>query len=130
MTVPQELRDILDKKSFWHIATIGPSGAPQTSPVWADFDGTHVKFSLIAGCQKHRNLLANDELSMSALDPDDSYRYLEVRGRVTSIDDDTGLAFINRLSRKYLDVDEYPYLQEGEQPVVVTVEPARTTSLG
>ncbi len=130
MTVPPEFLDILDKRSFWHVATTGPAGTPQTSPVWAAFDGNHVEFSLVAGCQKHGNLLANPELSMSALDPDDSYRYLEVRGRVTSIRSDVDLEFINAMARKYLDVDEYPYLQPGEELVVVSVEPTRTSSLG
>jgi PPOX class probable F420-dependent enzyme len=128
--VPEQLLDILNKRSFWHIATLGPAGTPQTSPVWATFDGTYVKFGLIAGCQKHKNVLTNPELSMSAVDPEDSYRYLEVRGHVVSIEDGSDMAFLNAMTLKYMDLDEYPYLQPGQVPVVVSVEPTHTTGSG
>ncbi len=127
MIIPEHSIDIFGKRSFWHIATMGPAGTPQSSPVWATFDGTHVKFALFAGCQKHKNLLTNPELSMSATDPDDGYRYLEVRGRVVSIEDDSEMAFLNAMTLKYMDLDEYPYLETGDEPVVVSVEPTHTT---
>lgn len=130
MIVSEQVVDILDNRSFWHIATLGPAGTPQTSPVWATFDGTHVKFALIAGCQKHKNVLANPELSMSAIDPENSYRYLEVRGRVVSIEDGSDMAFLNAMTLKYMDLEEYPYLEPGQRPVVVSVEPTHTTSSG
>ncbi len=64
---------------------------------------------------------------MSAIDPDDSYHYLEVRGRVVSIEDGSDMAFLNTMALKHLDLDEYPYREPGQEPVVVSVEPTHTT---
>lgn len=130
MSIPDDYVDLFDKRSFWHVATIGPSATPQCSPVWASFDGSHVRFGMTRAHQKFRNIEANPAIALSAIDPDNSYRYLEVRGTVTSIDDDGDLAFINSLSRKYLDQDPFPYHQPGDERVVVTVEPTSTTAQG
>ena len=130
VTLPEQYADIFNKQSFWHIATIGPDNAPQSSPVWATFDGTHVKFSLTRGRQKFRNLDANPAIALSATDPDNSYRYLEVRGRVVSAEDDTDLAFINSMAKKYMGLDEYPNHRPGDERVVMVVEPTGTSAMG
>ncbi|WP_019855862.1 PPOX class F420-dependent oxidoreductase [Actinopolyspora mortivallis] len=127
--IPQDLEDILTKRSFAHIATVGPRGEPQSSPVWIDWDGQYVKFSQTTTRQKYRNLRREPRLALSALDPEQPYRYLEVRGRVARVEDDPDNAFINRLAKKYLDVDEYPYHQPGDHRVVVYVEPEHTTRM-
>ena len=130
MTIPEQYRDLLDKPSFWHVATIGPDGAPHSTPVWADFDGTHVRFSQTRGRQKFRNLETNPTIAMSATDPDNNYRYLEIRGRLVAVDDDTDLAFLNSMAKKYMDLDQYPYHQPGDERVVMVIEPTRSTSMG
>ena len=130
MTIPEQYRDILDKPSFWHVATLGPEGAPQSTPVWADFDGTHVRFSQTRGRQKFRNLEANPAIAMSAVDPDNSYRYLEIRGRLVGVEDDADLAFINSMAKKYMGLDQYPYHQPGDERVVMVIEPTGSTSMG
>ncbi len=63
-------RDIFDKKAFAHLATVGPGGAPQVTPVWVDFDGTHVRINTARGRVKDRNLPRNPRVSLSAQDPD------------------------------------------------------------
>ena len=130
MSIPDEYVDLFDKRSFWHVATIGPSGAPQSTPVWAAFDGSHVRFAMTRGRQKFRNIEANPAIALSATDPDNAYRYLEVRGTVSSIEDDGDLVFINSLSKKYLDQDPFPYHQPGDERVVIIVEPTSTTAQG
>ena len=86
--IPDSHADILDSMAMWHVATVGPGGQPQSSPVWIGWDGTHVRFSNLTTRQKYRNLAARPEVALSATDPGDPYRYLEVRGRVARIDDD------------------------------------------
>ena len=127
--VPESHADILSKKGFAHVATIGPDGTPQSNPVWYDWDGSDVLFSQTTGRQKYRNLQRNDVLALSIVDPDNPYRYLEIRGRVT-IEDDPGNAFINKMAKKYLDQDEYPWTQPGDVRVVVRVHPEHTTTQG
>ncbi|SFT89040.1 hypothetical protein SAMN04487904_11254 [Actinopolyspora lacussalsi subsp. righensis] len=127
--IPEDLEDILNKRSFAHIATIGPKGEPQSSPVWIDWDGQYLKFSQTTERQKYRNLQREPRLAISALDPEQPYRYIEVRGRVARVEDDPDRAFINRMAKKYMDADEYPYDQPGDHRVIVYVEPQHTTRM-
>ncbi|MGI9606141.1 MAG: PPOX class F420-dependent oxidoreductase [Acidimicrobiales bacterium] len=131
MTIPTEYQDMLDKVAFWHVATIGPDGAPQSSPVWAGHDDEgHITFSLTTGRQKFRNLEAAPKIALSATDPDNPYRYLEIRGTVERIDPDPENAFIDSMAKKYMGVDAYPFHQPGDQRVVVHVQPERTSQMG
>jgi hypothetical protein len=130
MTIPEAYADLLDKKTFWHIATTGPDGEIQSSPVWAGWDGDHFVFSLTTGRQKYRNLQANPNIAVSGTDPDNPYRYLEIRGKVVGFDDDSSNVFIDSMAKKYMGVDAYPFHQPGDQRVVVRVEPTHTTQMG
>ncbi|MUL40475.1 PPOX class F420-dependent oxidoreductase [Streptomonospora sp. PA3] len=126
-TIPADREDILHKRSFAHVATLGPRGEPQANPVWIDWDGENVRFSQTRGRQKYRNLLRDDRISMSVQDPDDPYRYVEIRGRVESIEEDDGNAFIDHLAKRYLDQDRYPWTEPGEERIVISVRPEHTT---
>ena len=70
--IPESHRDLFDLPAVWHVATIGPGGEPHVSPVWAGFDGTHVRFPHAEGRQKWQNLCADDRIAISATDPTDS----------------------------------------------------------
>lgn len=125
--LPEDRVSILSKRAFAHVATIGPKGEPQSSPVWLDWDGEYVKFSQTTTRQKYRNLRRDNRIALSVHDPDEPHRYLEVRGRVDRIEPDPDHAFINKMSKKYIDTDPYPWSQPGEERVVVYVRPEHTT---
>ncbi|MDJ0771396.1 MAG: PPOX class F420-dependent oxidoreductase [Ilumatobacter sp.] len=129
-TIPDDYIDLLDKRVFWHIATSGPDGALQSSPVWGGFDDGHFVFSLTKGRQKFRNLQADPTIAVSGTDPENPYRYLEIRGKVVRVDDDSSNAFIDSMAKKYMDVDAYPFHQPGDERVVMRVEPTHTTQMG
>ncbi len=131
MTIPENYQDMLSKVAFWHVATVGPSGNPQSTPVWAggDADG-NIRFSLTRGRQKFRNLEANPSVALSATDPENPYRYLEIRGEVTRVEDDGDHSFINSMAKKYMGVDEYPFHLPGDERVVMVVRPEHTTQMG
>ena len=126
--IPENRRDILEKKGLAHIATIGPKGGPQLSPVWYGWDGTHLKFSTTKARQKYKNLVRNPRVSASIVDPDDPFRYLEIRG-VAEIEDDPDKAYIGEMARKYLGKD-YPLNQADEERVVVKIRPKHATTQG
>jgi PPOX class probable F420-dependent enzyme len=129
-TIPPEYADLLDKPVFWHVATIGSDGHLQSTPVWGGWDGTHFKFSLTKGRQKYRNLIKNPTVALSGIDPDNAYRYLELRGAVVSVDDDSSNEFIDSMAKKYMGVDAYPFHQPGDHRVVMVVEPTHTSQMG
>lgn len=124
--IPQEREAILTKRSFGHVATLGPDGEPHSSPVWIDWDGQYLKISQTTTRQKYRNLKRDPRVAISVHDPDDPYRYVEIRGKVARIEDDEGYEFINRMAKKYIDRDEYP-VQPGEHRVTLYIQPEHAT---
>lgn len=130
--IPDSHVDLLDwdTRAFAHVATIGPSGEPQNNPVWFDWDGDHVKFSQTTGRQKYRNLQRDKRVALSILDPEDPYRYLEIRGELDAIDRDGDLEFINRMANKYLAKERYPWHREGDERVVIRIRPVHFTGMG
>ena len=129
-TVLGDKADIFDAKSFAHVATIGPKGEPHNQPVWVDFDGEHIRFSQTKTRQKVRNIDRDPRVSVSVTDPENPYRYIEVRGVVVEVSEDEGNAFINSMAKKYIDKDEYPWHQPGDERVVVKIRPEHSTSMG
>jgi hypothetical protein len=127
--VPEDRQDILAKRAFGHVATLGPHGEPQSSPVWLDWDGEFLKFSQTRTRQKLRNLQRDGRIAISVHDPDNPYRYVEVRGVVDRVEDDTDNAFLNSLASKYIGEDVYPWHRPGDERVVVYVRPQHTTKM-
>lgn len=125
--IPESHVDILEKKGFAHIATIGPDQEPQSSPVWYGWDGSELSFSQTTGRQKYSNMKKDPRVSLSITDPDNPYRYVEIRGVVDRIDDDPDNAFIDSMAKKYLGEDAYPWHKPGDIRVIVRVRPEHTT---
>jgi len=129
-TVPEEYLDLLQKRAFGHLATLMPNGSPQATPVWIDFDGTHVLVNSALGRQKDRNLRRDGRVALEIQDPDNPYRYLLVRGRVVQITEEDADAGIDRLAHKYLGVDQYPNRRPGEVRVWYKILPKRVHAQG
>ena len=128
--IPKTHQDLLESTALAHVATIGPQGEPQNNPVWFGWDGTHLLFSQTKGRQKYHNLQRDPRIALSIVDPQNPFRYLEIRGVVTAINDDVDNAFINSMAKKYAGRDVYTGHQPGDERVVVVVEPERTTHMG
>lgn len=127
--IPSEFKDLFEKRSFGHLATLMPDGQPQTTPVWVDTDGECVLVNTAAERQKLENLEREPRVAISIQDPDDPYRYLEVRGRVIQTTEEGADQHIDRLAKRYLGKDRYPWRAEGERRVVVRIQPEHTTSM-
>jgi PPOX class probable F420-dependent enzyme len=96
-----QIRRLLDGRNFAVLATINPNGGPQASVIWVARDGDDVLFSTVAGRRKHRNLERDPRASLTVIDSEDPYDYVELRGRITSMEEDVGRAFDTWLSWKY-----------------------------
>lgn len=129
-SVLDSYRDILDKRAFAHLATVGPDGTPQVTPVWVDFDGTHVRINTARGRVKERNLRRTPHVALSIQDPDNPYRYVQIRGRVVEVTEEGADAHIDALARKYLGQERYPYRRPGEVRVLVKILPERVQGIG
>jgi PPOX class probable F420-dependent enzyme len=129
-TIPEQFRDLLTKKAFAHLGTIMPDGSPQVTPVWFDFDGTHVRINSAKGRVKDKNMRRNGRVALAIQDPENPYRYLAVRGRVEEITETGADAHIDSLAKKYLGQDRYPHRRAGEVRVIYRIRPERVSSMG
>src|SRR5436309_12705987 len=128
-TIPEQYHDLFTKKAFAHLATVGPDGDPQVTPVWIDYDGTSIRFNTAKGRVKVRNLARNPRVALSIQDPDNPYRYVQVRGRVVEATEQGADAHIDALAKKYLGQDRYPFRQPGEVRILYTVRPERVQGM-
>ncbi len=111
---------VRDKLGFAQVATIQPDGQPQLSPVWYSWDGERIQFSTVKGRQKHLNLARDARITFAVLDPDDPYRYLEIRGRA-SIEDDPDSSLIHALEKRYRGRDRFTGDGPGTERVIVRI---------
>lgn len=129
MAIPEKYLDLLTtKRAFAHLATTMPDGAPQVTPVWIDYDGTHVIFNTARGRTKERNLKVGSPVALAISDPDNPYRYLQVRGHVAEIIDDD-YPQIQKLNYKYHGNYDYPK-REGEVRVTYKIAPDNSNTMG
>lgn len=128
--IPKEFREILEKKTFVHLATRMKDGSPQVSPVWVDVDGNRIVINSAKGRVKDRNMRADDRVALSATDPENPYRALMIQGRVVRITEDDADDHIDRMAKKYLGEDRYPYRAEGEIRVKYFIEPRKVATMG
>src|SRR3984957_16140488 len=127
--IPESHLDLFKKKAFAHLATLMPGGQPQVTPVWVDYDGRHVLINTAAGRQKDKNLQRDGRVALSIIDPDNPYRYLEVRGRVVERSGDGADQQIDAVAMKYLGKEKYPFRQPGEVRTLYKIEPEHATSM-
>jgi PPOX class probable F420-dependent enzyme len=112
------------------VATVNADGTPQVTPVWVDYDGTHVRFNTAKGRVKDRNLRRNPAVALTVVDPDNPYRYLQVKGRVAEITEAGADAHIDALAKKYTGQDRYAHRQPGEVRVIYKIAPERVQTMG
>ena len=129
-SIPEICQDLFKKQAFAHLATLMPNGTQQITPVWCDYDGTHIRINSARGRVKDRNMRLNPHVALEIMDPDNPYRYLAVRGRVVEITEDGADAHIDLLAKKYLGVDRYPRRAADEVRVLYKIQPEHVSSMG
>lgn len=129
--IPEQYIDLLTgKKAFANIATIMRDGTPQVTPVWFDYQGGKLRVNTARGRVKSRTLKEGAPVALAIMDPDNPYRYLQVRGKVVSITENGADAHIDSLAKKYLGQDKYPFRQPNEVRVTYEIEPSSAQGMG
>jgi PPOX class probable F420-dependent enzyme len=128
--IPEEYKDLFEKKAFANLATLNADGTPQVTPVWVDFDGDYVLVNSARGRKKDKNMERNRAVALSIQDPDNPYRYVEVRGQVEEITEEGADQHIDKMAKKYMGVDKYPGRQSGEVRVLYKIKPEHTSHMG
>jgi len=130
-TDPENYRDLFEqKKAFASLATLMPDGTPQVTPVWFDKKDGKFRINTAKGRVKARNMKEGSAVALSIMDPDNAYRYVQVRGTVSRVTDHGADAHIDSLAKKYLGQDKYPFRQPGEVRVMYEITPKSFSGMG
>ena len=118
--LPESARKMLQDKAYGHVVTSAPNGRPQTTMVWVDVEGDEVLFNTAEGREKARNLRRNPRVVISIQDRNNPQAYLLVHG-TASVAEAGADAHIDKLAKRFLGVDKYPYRQPGEKRLLIRV---------
>lgn len=130
-SISENFLDLLTaKKAFANIATVMKDGSPQVTPVWFDYTDGKIRVNTARGRVKARTLRPGACVALAIADPDNPYRYLQVRGRVLNVTEQGADAHIESLAKKYLGQDKYPFRQPGEVRVTCDIEPTSAQGMG
>ncbi|GAA4963200.1 PPOX class F420-dependent oxidoreductase [Nonomuraea thailandensis] len=124
--IPESHLDLLTRPLFAHLATIAPDGTPHVNPVWTIWDGEHLRFTTTTDRRKCRNVQQNPNVSVSINDPEQPYRYVEIRGVVERVEPDPSGDFFDVLADRYGLTYDRP-VGDAERRVVIVMRPTRTT---
>ncbi|TVR21387.1 MAG: PPOX class F420-dependent oxidoreductase [Anaerolineaceae bacterium] len=129
MNIPEGKSDLLERPIVACLVTLMPDNQPQATPVWFDYDGTHILINTAKGRQKDLNMRARPQATLLVVDPDNPYRYIELRGVVDEITEDGALEHIHALCFRYFGREDFyansPELRDKETRVIFKIKPER-----
>ncbi len=125
-----EQRQLIEGRNFAHLATLMPDGTPQVTPVWVDYDGRYLLVNSAEGRVKVRNARRDPRVALDVADQENPYKMVTVRGRVTETTNEGADEHIDKMAKKYLGQDRYPYRQPGERRVILKIEPEHVSAWG
>jgi PPOX class probable F420-dependent enzyme len=129
--IPEQYLDLLTrKKAFADLATVMPDGTPQVTPVWFDLKDGLIRVNTARGRVKARNMREGAAVALSIMDPDNPYRYIQIRGRVRRVAEEGAREHIDSLAKKYIGKDKYPWSRPGEVRVMFEIEPSAVQTMG
>lgn len=115
-----DVRRLIDRPNFGHLATIMPDGSPQSSPIWLGRQGDFILVTTEGTSLKGRNTLRDPRVSLSVIDFRDPYTEVQLRGRVVERRPDPELKYYDAFSEKYIG-KPWPYRDE-KSPIVLVIE--------
>jgi PPOX class probable F420-dependent enzyme len=135
VSIPESHRDLLERPIYATVTTVMPDGQPQSTVVWVDAEGDRVRFSVGQGRQKIKNLQANPRVTFMLIDPDNPYRWMEIRGKVVEMNFERGHELIEALSWKYMGQPYYGGFNarvtaEQDPRLFIAVQPTKITTFG
>lgn len=131
LEVREDLKDLLERPIVVSLVTMMPDNQPQATPVWFSYNGTHLLVNTAKGRQKDRNMRERPKVTVLIIDPENPYRWLEVRGKVVEITEEGALDHINSLAKAYVNREDYyagnEEMRGKETRVICKIEPTRFT---
>ena len=111
------------------VTTLREDGSPHSTIVWVDVEGDKVSFNTALGRAKPKHLEHDPRASLLMVDPSDSFKWVAVSGPV-EVTEEGADAQIDKLAKKYLGQDEYPWRNPEEQRITVRIQPEHVDASG
>jgi PPOX class probable F420-dependent enzyme len=128
-TLTDQQRTFLQQPFVGEVTTLRADGSPHTTVVWVDTDTDVVMFNTVIGRAKERHLRKDPRVSLIVVDPEDPYKWVSVTGEA-EITTEGADAQIDKLAKKYLGQDEYPWRKAEEQRITVRIHPEHIEATG
>ncbi|MGH9917755.1 MAG: PPOX class F420-dependent oxidoreductase [Nitrososphaerales archaeon] len=121
-----KVRKLLEGRNFVFIATINKDGTPHLTPVWVDTDGQNVLINTATGRKKLRNLDKDARVAVGVFEMSNPYEHATVEGKVVKqVKGKEAETHIDKLAKKYLGKDTYPYRTPSEKRVILVIKPLK-----
>ena len=120
IALSNNIRKLIDRPNFGHLATLMPDGSPQSSPVWIGREGNNILICTSGESLKGKNIERDPRVSLSVVDFRDPYLEVQIRGRVVERRADADLKYFDAMSLKYIG-KPWPYRNE-ESPMILVIE--------
>jgi len=117
--------NLLNGKNLVFIATIMKDGSPQVSPVWANLEDEYIMVNTAEGRIKHKNVLRDPRVALSVVDSNNPLDMTSIKGTVVEIIPDYNYIHANKLTKKYLGKETYPFRRENEKRIIFKIKPEK-----
>ena len=118
-----EVRELFEGENYAHVATLMPDGSPQVTPMWVEMRGDRILINTDDGNVKINNIQRDPRVAISIADQGNPYRSAFIRGRVVGVRREGASEHIDRLAKKYMNVDKYPYHDPDQPRAIIEIEP-------
>ena len=126
--LPEAAQKLFREPNFAHLATIMPDGSPQVTAVWVDFDGKYILVNTAEGRRKPNNIRRDPRVAIDVIGQQEPYNMATVRGRVVELTYEGADDHIDKMAKKYLGQDKYPFRSPGERRIILKIEPESVTA--
>ncbi len=130
ISLPEDLKAVIDARNFAHLVTLDPNGTPQASAMWIMREGDQIVFNTAQGRRKWRNMNNDPRVAVSISPADKPYENWSIQGQVVEMRTSDGVAVIDRLAQKYIGREKYPWLTPEMVRVTVIVDVDRIAGNG
>ena len=118
-----KVEKLFREKNLVFIATINLDGSPQLTPVWGDYQDGYILLNTAEGRIKHRNVLHDSRVAVCVVSHDNSLDMITIRGNVTEIIPDYDYSHADKLTKKYMGLEKYPFKRPGEKRITLKIKP-------
>jgi len=114
---------LLEGKNFAFVASLMKDGSPHITPVWIDYDGESILINTAEGRTKHKNVTRDPRIAISIIEQNNPYNMVSIRGTVIEQTNKGADEHTDKLAKRYLGVDKYPFRTPAEKRIILKVKP-------